>query len=219
MSKNTKGLKFTYIINGKEYKYHCNTIDDFISTSFPINNNPLSPMLDTTIKNIKWKNNHFCTNDINTVSKLLKLLLDNPNVIYENLRQNKKIQPRYIQKEKYKIDEIKEKTQEMLFNPKWVKSKILLDGDLVKANSQRFQVFFTKGTKCACCGIEGQFFRKEKLKNDQSFHLNLYALDDDGNEVLMTKDHIIPKSKGGRDTLENYQPMCEHCNKEKGNKI
>jgi len=37
-----------------------------------------------------------------------------------------------------------------------------------------------------------------------------------GHEVLMTKDHIIPKSKGGKNTLKKYQTMCTHCNCRKG---
>ena len=31
----------------------------------------------------------------------------------------------------------------------------------------------------------------------------------------MTKDHIIPRSKGGPDCIENFQTMCEECNKKK----
>ena len=38
-----------------------------------------------------------------------------------------------------------------------------------------------------------------------------------GEEVLFTKDHIIPKSKGGKNHISNYQTMCEPCNSEKGN--
>ena len=34
----------------------------------------------------------------------------------------------------------------------------------------------------------------------------------------MTKDHIIPKSKGGKDILDNFQTMCFECNTKKGNK-
>ena len=29
-------------------------------------------------------------------------------------------------------------------------------------------------------------------------------------------DHIIPKSKGGKDHIDNYQLMCEECNSKKG---
>jgi site-specific DNA-methyltransferase (adenine-specific) len=34
----------------------------------------------------------------------------------------------------------------------------------------------------------------------------------------MEIDHIIPKSKGGGDYYENYQLLCSHCNKLKGNR-
>lgn len=45
------------------------------------------------------------------------------------------------------------------------------------------------------------------------------AIDENGKEVLMTKDHIIPKSKGGADDISNYQTMCERCNEAKGNRL
>ena len=47
----------------------------------------------------------------------------------------------------------------------------------------------------------------------------LYAVNENGIEVLMTKDHIIPVSKGGKNILSNYQTMCELCNLEKGNNM
>lgn len=34
-----------------------------------------------------------------------------------------------------------------------------------------------------------------------------------------TVDHIIPLSKGGSDTPDNWQLMCESCNFDKGNKL
>jgi len=86
----------------------------------------------------------------------------------------------------------------------------------VKMYSQRYQVFKTKGTKCVKCGIEGTFFALEKGAHDQQdsdrYHFNLYGLNELGEEVLMTKDHIFPKSKNGKNAVENYQPMCIHCN-------
>ena len=45
-------------------------------------------------------------------------------------------------------------------------------------------------------------------------HFNLYA-ELDGYIVLMTKDHIVPRSKGGKNMLENYQTMCCLCNSAK----
>jgi len=37
--------------------------------------------------------------------------------------------------------------------------------------------------------------------------------------VLMTIDHILPKSRGGGNNINNYQPMCQPCNSKKGNKV
>ena len=44
-------------------------------------------------------------------------------------------------------------------------------------------------------------------------------IDDNGEEILMTKDHILPRSKGGIDDISNYQTMCKLCNEAKGNKL
>ncbi len=48
--------------------------------------------------------------------------------------------------------------------------------------------------------------------------LNLYTRQEDGSEVLMNMDHIIPVSKGGRNE-DNVQTMCYDCNQLKGNTI
>lgn len=35
--------------------------------------------------------------------------------------------------------------------------------------------------------------------------------------LVATKDHIVPRSKGGRSIKENYVPCCTACNSYKGN--
>lgn len=119
-------------------------------------------------------------------------------------------------KENLTIEEVYNAVKDVLFEPEDEKAMVVINGDKIKGNSQRFQTFFTKGLKCACCGIEGKYFGKEKDFNAARYHLNLYALDESGNEVLMTKDHIVPRSKGGASELYNYQTMCVKCNIAKG---
>ena len=48
--------------------------------------------------------------------------------------------------------------------------------------------------------------------------LNLYACRD-GRLVMMTRDHIIPKSAGGIDSIENLRPGCEICNSTRGSQM
>jgi hypothetical protein len=76
---------------------------------------------------------------------------------------------------------------------------------------------FSKSCKCIECGLEGTFFKLESSAKDDTPHFNLYGISEFGNDVLFTKDHIIPKSVGGADSIENMQTMCAVCNNKKGN--
>jgi len=85
--------------------------------------------------------------------------------------------------------------------------------------SQRLQLFKQKGCSCVVCGLEGSFFAVEIACGHENPHINLYAINSKGEEVLMTKDHILPRSRGGENTQENYQTMCIDCNMDKGNSL
>jgi 5-methylcytosine-specific restriction endonuclease McrA len=61
----------------------------------------------------------------------------------------------------------------------------------------------------------GAYFLLESHLPEQNPHLNLYSED----HVLMTKDHIIPRSKGGKNHMSNYQTLCYECNQEKRDKL
>jgi len=92
----------------------------------------------------------------------------------------------------------------------------------VNMRSLRYQTF-NKSRKCVCCGLEGTIMLLEYSKpgkvvpgqfaDFQRPHFNLYAELPGGKLILMTKDHIIPVSKGGPDHVDNLQTMCSRCNR------
>jgi len=96
------------------------------------------------------------------------------------------------------------------------KREYLVSGDsyLVRMNSDRYFVF-KSNPNCVSCGLEGTKFMLDINPGDQSPHFNLYG-EENGRLVLMTKDHILAKSQGGQDELNNYQTHCSICNNLKG---
>lgn len=58
----------------------------------------------------------------------------------------------------------------------------------------RWQVFQRDNWKCVACGKSA------------------------ANDVILHVDHIIPRSKGGQDEMDNYQTLCSVCNIGKSNK-
>jgi 5-methylcytosine-specific restriction endonuclease McrA len=58
----------------------------------------------------------------------------------------------------------------------------------------RYEVLKRDGGRCVLCGNS----KKEGVK----LHV----------------DHILPRSKGGKDTLDNLQTLCQPCNLGKGNR-
>lgn len=80
---------------------------------------------------------------------------------------------------------------------------------------------FRRMRKCVSCGMECKLAFLDKCENDVNPHVNIYGIFNGESHytVLMTKDHIIPKSKGGPDHDSNYQTMCSLCNRDKGSKL
>lgn len=99
-------------------------------------------------------------------------------------------------------------------------SKCRIQGKSVNAlSSKRVRCFIRGEGRCVKCGIQGSIWAIERHDTGKSYHINLYGLNEKGKEVMLTRDHIIPKSKGGTEDPLNSQVLCFTCNCEKGNII
>jgi HNH endonuclease len=99
-------------------------------------------------------------------------------------------------------------------------------GFKVGVSSLRMKTFQHDGLTCRGCGLVASFFAVEDFhtawaasagaaKASQP-HLNLYGINDKGEEVLFTHDHVLARALGGADNLNNVQTMCSPCNNKKG---
>jgi 5-methylcytosine-specific restriction endonuclease McrA len=91
----------------------------------------------------------------------------------------------------------------------------------VPMHSKRYRCF-KKQQNCVRCGIKGRYFALEQHRDAPRPHFNLYGIRRINGrkvEVLLTKDHIYPVSKGGSNRRENFQTMCAYCNNAKGDKV
>jgi 5-methylcytosine-specific restriction endonuclease McrA len=85
-----------------------------------------------------------------------------------------------------------------------------MEYETYKIKMDRIRIFRKKGIICVKCGVKGEFFALEEDKGG-GIHMDLYGIIDT-DEVSITIDHIIPKSKGGVNKIINYQTMCKMCN-------
>lgn len=115
----------------------------------------------------------------------------------------------------------------------------------VKVSTNRLECL-RRNQSCVWCGKKGSFFRletqiseppahpiacyvencpwcslhhKQPVVVNATPHLNLYHRSKNGGIYMMTQDHILPRSRGGSDRIENLQTMCDSCNAKKGNKL
>lgn len=87
----------------------------------------------------------------------------------------------------------------------------------VQMNSIRYHLF-ARSPVCACCGRVGTVMMLDVHGCMYSrAHFNLYCREGD-KLILMTRDHIVPRSCGGTDMLDNLQTLCTDCNNAKGDK-
>ncbi len=96
---------------------------------------------------------------------------------------------KYFEKYAYSIEDDNDK-----FEGDLEEVKSLAESKIQVKAGIRWQVFKRDSWKCVACG---------KAANDN---------------IILHIDHIVPRSKGGKDELNNYQTLCEICNIGKSNK-
>lgn len=95
----------------------------------------------------------------------------------------------------------------------------IMYGAKITTTSRRLKLVKYKENKgCSCCGAKLTHFNVEHQRGqvDGVFCLAPYATMENGREILLTWDHIVPKALGGSDHSDNSQIMCMKCNNEKG---
>lgn len=77
-----------------------------------------------------------------------------------------------------------------------------------------------KPIRCFNCFCKADRWILDRGKTDMvgSPVLNLYGTRR-GKMVLINRDHIIPKSLGGVDAVQNLRAACDVCNMKRGNKL
>ena len=102
----------------------------------------------------------------------------------------------------------------------------LILGEVVRVKSLRLKTFAAYEPCCSSpdCGLQASYFAVERslgkrgapAREGESFHLNLYGINPQGQEVRFTHDHTVARALGGADDDTNTSTMCEPCNKRKG---
>ena len=121
----------------------------------------------------------------------------------------------HIRKEKFSIEYIERLLDKENYpESRNVKRRIVIGNELVRYYNPNYHMFFQKGYSCVKCGLTGQFFALESSGSGElAFSLCLYAINPDGNEVLMVGSKIYTGLKKTKKHYYDIQPICFDCNR------
>ena len=140
-----------------------------------------------------YGNGKFTEKDLSLILKKMKLV--SPNGMKRLRRFKLEEVLKHIGKSRWKV---------------WANSKLIW----VPMKNQRM-LLLGRSQECACCGLNATHFWLEH-SGCKPPHLNMYGMNGQ-KEVMLTCDHIHPKSKGGQTKADNTQLLCSVCNSLKAN--
>lgn len=109
-----------------------------------------------------------------------------------------------------------QRQQLILPNNKYLFVKEKPISELVRFHShRRLSLYIKKGHYCASCAIVCDRLILGK-DNGGHRHWDLY---DQDLQVMLTRGHIVPHSKGGPATFDNLRPLCHICNLKEGSSL
>lgn len=79
------------------------------------------------------------------------------------------------------------------------------------------EILSKKECSCNICGAKAEYGTIIKTLHGR-FVVHLFTIKN-GQEVFFNVDHIIPKSKNGKNTIDNLQITCSICNSEKADSL
>lgn len=122
----------------------------------------------------------------------------------------------YVIYKKYNIDtinnllKVNKLPDEILYHEKDYK-------DSLRRMNILYELIQRDGNKCLHCGKVPTTYALGKDVSNR-WHMDLYREEPDG-MLMFTIDHVHPKSKGGENTIDNYQLLCKVCNEDKGDDL
>ena len=94
------------------------------------------------------------------------------------------------------------------------------DTDILVGRSGRTSVIMRDRCTCVRCGLMATHAWVERAPGQEECHIGIYGVyPDTGEEALLTHDHVIPKSLGGKDGMTNGACLCYSCNQRKGARV
>lgn len=113
---------------------------------------------------------------------------------------------------KYEIEEIFSSVEKGVIPDPIIYSKKDYQDSKTRAKIIK-QMIERDGCHCQSCQKVPTYFAMGK-DNAGYWHLDLYS-EVEGEHYMYTIDHIHPKSKGGKNHIDNYQLLCKVCNEDK----